>query len=84
MSDQRLSGKAVAEIVKKRAGGLFEDVANVAGHSLRRGFVMSSLEANVHLVAIMNQTRHTSVNTLKEYTSEKKNYKTNALHAIKI
>jgi integrase len=84
ISDQRLSGKAVAEIVKKRAKGLFDDTANVAGHSLRRGFVMSSLEANVHIVSIMNQTRHASVNTLKEYSSEKKNYKTNALNSITI
>lgn len=82
IADQRLSGKAVAEIVKKRADGLFVDTANVSGHSLRRGFVMSSLEADVHLVSIMNQTRHASVNTLKEYSSEKKNYKTNALNSI--
>lgn len=84
ISSQRLSGKAVAEIVKKRAAGLFENIGNVAGHSLRRGFVMSSLEADVHLISIMNQTRHASVNTLKEYSSEKKNYKTNALNSIKI
>lgn len=84
ISEQRLSGKAVAEIVKKRAKGLFEDTANVAGHSLRRGFVMSSLEADVHLISIMNQTRHASVNTLKEYSSERKNYKTNALNSIQL
>jgi integrase len=82
MLDQRLSGKAVALIVKRHAGNLFQDSSIVAGHSLRRGFVMSSLEADVHLIAIMNQTRHASVNTLKEYASEKKNYKTNALNSI--
>lgn len=84
ISTQRLSGKAVAEIVKKRADGLFADTAQVSGHSLRRGFVMSSLEADVHLVSIMNQTRHSSMNTLKEYASEKKNYKTNALNSISL
>ena len=84
ISIQRLSGKAVAEIVKKRASGLFLDTSHVSGHSLRRGFVMSSLEADVHLVSIMNQTRHTSINTLKEYASEKKNYRTNALNSISL
>lgn len=82
--EQRLSGKAVSLILKKHADEVFEDPSNVSGHSLRRGFVMSSLEADVHLVAIMNQTRHASVNTLKEYSSEKKNYKTNALHSISL
>ena len=84
ISNERLTGKSVANIVKKRAEGLFEDTANIAGHSLRRGFVMSSLEADVSVVSIMNQTRHASVNTLKEYSSEKKNYKTNALNAISL
>jgi hypothetical protein len=68
--------------LKKRAKGLFEDTANVAGHSLRRGFVMSSLEADVHIVSIMNQ--NASVNTMKEYSSEKKNYKTNALNSTSL
>jgi site-specific recombinase XerC len=82
ISSERLSGRSVATIIKKMSRGTFEDSSNLAGHSLRRGFVMSSLEADVSLVSIMNQTRHASVNTLKEYTCDKKNYKTNALNSI--
>jgi integrase len=84
ISSTRLTGKSVADIVKKRGEGIFEDTASIAGHSLRRGFVMSSLEADVSVVSIMNQTRHASVNTLKEYSSERKNYKTNALNSINL
>jgi len=84
ISSKNLTGKSVAEILKRRAKELFEDTKDISGHSLRRGFVMSSLEADVDLVSIMNQTRHASVNTLKEYSSDKKNYKTNALNSIQL
>lgn len=84
ISQNRLNGKSIALIIKKRCKGFFEDTKNISGHSLRRGFVMSSLESDVPLVSIMNQTRHSSVNTLKEYSSDKKNYKTSALNYIDI
>ena len=82
ISSKRLNSRSVSVLLKNMSQTTFEDTKNIAGHSLRRGFVMSSLEADVSLVSIMNQTRHASVNTLKEYSCDRKNYKTNALNSI--
>lgn len=81
--EKRLSDKSVALVVKKRGKNLFEDIKNISGHSLRRGFVLTAMENDVPALVIMNQTRHASFNTLKEYTLAKKNYKTNALNSLK-
>lgn len=79
---QRLSDKSVALIIKKRAYYFFDSKEAIAGHSLRRGFVLTAMEADVPALVIMNQTRHASLSTLKDYAADKKNYKTNALHSI--
>jgi site-specific recombinase XerD len=48
-----------------KAAGI--DERTFAGHSLRAGFVTSALENRVDVLKIMRITRHTDVNTLKEY-----------------
>jgi site-specific recombinase XerD len=62
-----LTGRSVARIVKRaiRAIGLDEKI--YSGHSMRAGFVTTSLENGVDLLKIMGITRHTDVNTLREY-----------------
>ena len=55
----RRAGKALAE-----AAGL--DPANYAGHSLRAGFATQAFLNGVAEVAIMRQTRHKSLNTLRK------------------
>lgn len=64
---QRLSDHDVARIVKRavRAAGIDEKV--FSGHSLRAGFVTSSLDRKVDPFMIMRITRHVKVDTLKEY-----------------
>lgn len=79
----QMTDKAVSLIVKKRAAGLFNE-KNIAGHSLRRGLVTSALEAKVSDTVVMRQTRHTSVNMLKEYYQDLKDYQNNALRSLNL
>jgi integrase len=80
---KQITDKAVALIIKKRAGGIFNEM-NIAGHSLRRGLVTSALEAGVSDIIVMKQTRHTSVNMLKEYYQDLRDYQNNALHGLNL
>jgi site-specific recombinase XerD len=62
-----LAGRSVARIVKRAVKALGLDEKLYAGHSMRAGFVTTSLENNIDLFKIMGITGHTDVNTLKEY-----------------
>lgn len=74
----RLSGEAVALVVKRyaRAAGL--DPAQVAGHSLRAGLATSAAQAGKSERAIMRQTLHRSVTTLRRYIREGGLFRDNA------
>jgi site-specific recombinase XerD len=63
----RLSDRSVARIVKRivAATGINPDA--YSGHSLRAGFVTSSLDNKVDLFKIMGVSRHVKVDTLKIY-----------------
>lgn len=60
-----LGDRSVARIVKKVLGA--SAAGDFSGHSLRAGFVTSSLEAGVDPLRIMPITRHVKVDTLKIY-----------------
>jgi site-specific recombinase XerD len=66
----RLSDKAVALIVKRcaRAAGL--EASDLAGHSLRAGLATAAAAAGVSERAIMAQTGHRSLTTLRKYIRE--------------
>ena len=65
--NRRLTDKSVALVVKRwaRAAGL--ESAGVAGHSLRAGLATSAAAAGVPERAIMAQTGHRSLTTLRKY-----------------
>jgi integrase len=54
----RLTGRAVAEIVKRAAKRVGIDPSKVAGHSLRSGFATSAARGGASLADIMAQTGH--------------------------
>jgi integrase len=83
IQSSQMTDKAVALIGKKRARGIFNE-RNIAGHSLRRGLVPSALEAKVAYTIVMRQTRHTSVNMLKEYYQDLRDYQNNAIRSLNI
>lgn len=66
VSGVALSGHSVAAIVQNRAAAAGVEL-DLSGHSLRRGFVTSAVEAGATERAIMNQTGHKSVLTVRRY-----------------
>lgn len=66
MVADRLSDKAVALIIKKRAAAAGVAL-DLSGHSLRSGFITTAAEAGRTERSIMNQTGHRSMTTLRGY-----------------
>lgn len=64
---KRLTGRAVARIVKRWTGRDGFDPASMAGHSLRSGFATSAAAAGASERAIMEQTGHKSVQIVRRY-----------------
>jgi site-specific recombinase XerD len=67
---ERLSDRGVALIVKRLAGQAGFDSAVYAGHSLRAGLATAAASAGVSERAIMAQTGHRSLTTLRRYIRE--------------
>ena len=66
----RLSDKAVALIVKRSAEAAGLAASDLAGHSLRSGLATAAAAAGVSERAIMAQTGHRSIATLRKYIRE--------------
>jgi integrase len=63
----RLTDKSVALVVKRSAAAVGLESTDVAGHSLRSGLATSAAAAGVSERAIMAQTGHRSLATLRKY-----------------
>jgi site-specific recombinase XerD len=66
----RLSDKAVALIVKRRAKAVGLDPTRYAGHSLRAGLATSAAAAGASERVIMSQTGHRSADMVRKYIRE--------------
>ena len=77
-----LSGRAVAEIVKRTASAAGLDPAPYGGHSLRAGFATTAARAGKPDRAIQKQTRHKSAAMLAEYVREGRLFDENASEGI--
>ena len=62
-----LDASAVMRVVKAAAAGVGLDVAQLAAHSLRAGFVTTAASKGKSLEAIMRQTRHRSERVARGY-----------------
>lgn len=78
ISNQALSDRAVADIVKRYAAAAGFDPKQFAGHSLRAGFVTSALEDGADPFKVMDITRHRRIDTLKIYDRRAKAFKNHA------
>lgn len=67
IGQRRLSTRAVARAVKAAVESIGLDPEQFAGHSLRAGFATEAAKNGVGELAIMRQTGHRSVTTLKKY-----------------
>jgi integrase len=65
VSNQRLSPRNVAAIVKGAAARLGLDPASYGGHSLRAGFCTSAARRGANLNKIMDQTGHKSADMVR-------------------
>ena len=82
MASMRLSGNAVAEIVKKYVGAVGLDANLFAGHSLRSGLATSAAMSGASERAIMNQTGHRSVITVRKYIRDGSLFRENAAAVV--
>lgn len=76
--DRRLSAEGVAIVVKRYVEKLGYDPAQLAGHSLRAGLATSAAAAGKSERAIMNQTGHRSVATVRRYIRDGNLFRENA------
>jgi integrase len=74
----RLSGYAVALVVKRHAEAAGLDAAKFAGHSLRAGLATSAAIGGASERAIMAQTGHRSVNMVRRYIRDGNLFRENA------
>ncbi|MCZ2154061.1 MAG: tyrosine-type recombinase/integrase [Bryobacterales bacterium] len=82
MASMRLSGSAVADVVKiyVEAAGL--DATECAGHSLRSGLATSAAMAGASERSIMNQTGHRSLNMVRRYIRDGSLFRENAVAVV--
>jgi site-specific recombinase XerD len=78
VQDTRLSDKAVALIVKRRAKAVGLDPKRYAGHSLRAGLATSAAAAGASERVIMSQTGHRSAEMVRKYIREGNLFTSNA------
>ena len=79
---ERLSGEAVAIVVKRYVEPLGFDPGTFAGHSLRAGLATSAAAAGKSERAIMNQTGHRSLSTVRRYIRDGNLFRENAAEGI--
>jgi integrase len=80
--DARLSGTAVALIVKRAAARAGLDAHLFAGHSLRAGLATSAAAAGASERAIMAQTGHKSLPMVRSYIREGSLFRENAAATV--
>jgi site-specific recombinase XerD len=74
----RLSGKAVALVVKRYALAAGRDPEDFASHSLRSGFITTAAVHDVPERDIMRQSRHKSIPVMRGYIQDASLFKCNA------
>lgn len=82
LQEGRLSDKAVALVVKKRAEVAGLDPTRYAGHSLRAGLATSAAMAGVSERSIMDQTGHKSVGMVRRYIRDGNLFRDNAAASV--
>jgi site-specific recombinase XerD len=82
VSSRRLSDRAVADIIKRRALAAGLDPALFSGHSLRSGFATEAYAQGVPELAIMRHGRWRSAATMRGYVEEGSLWNDNAAASL--
>lgn len=77
VGDGGISGRTVANVMKRAAKAAGFDAAQFSAHSLRSGFVTELKAAGKGDSAIMEQTRHSSAETLRRYDKSAARFRRN-------
>ncbi len=75
---QRLTAQSVALVIKELAYRVGLDPAKFAGHSLRSGFLTSAARAGANVFKMADQSRHKSLDVLREYVRAEELFEDNA------
>jgi integrase len=78
LAASRLSDRAVALVVKRRAAMAGLDPARFSGHSLRAGLATAAAQAGVSERVIAQQTGHRSMTVLRGYIRDGSIWRENA------
>jgi site-specific recombinase XerD len=78
LRNARLTDRSVAKIVKAHAVRVGLDPAAFAGHSLRSGFLTSAAARGASIFKMADQSRHTSMDTLRGYVRDAEIFKDHA------
>lgn len=78
----RVSGDAVAQVIKRRVADAGIDPAQFSGHSPRAGFVTEALRHGASAHAIMRQTGHRDPATVETYARERAPMEGNAVRDL--
>jgi site-specific recombinase XerD len=70
IADQRLSDRAIANVVKAAAQRLGLNAFDFSGHSLRSGFLTSAAARGASIFKMMDVSRHRSMDTLRGYVRD--------------
>jgi site-specific recombinase XerD len=79
---EALTGRAVADIVKRSAERAGLDPTRYAGHSLRAGLATSAAAAGASERSIMNQTGHKSTTMVRRYIRDGSLFRENAAGSV--
>jgi site-specific recombinase XerD len=82
VSSRRLSGKAVATLVKSLASTTGVDPTTVGAHSLRAGLVTTAIRGGKSERLVMKHTRHRSVAVFRSYVRDADLFAENAAASI--
>ena len=82
LKNERMSGEAVALVLKNRIGRLGHDVSQFSGHSLRAGFATSAAIAGASAHSIRQQTGHKSDAMLTRYIRQADMFVVNAAATV--
>jgi integrase len=82
VSDQRLSDRDVARILKKIMLKSGLDASEFAGHSLRSGFITTAAKHSVPEHIIMKHSRHKTAQMIQVYTRDNSLVKDNATSMV--
>jgi site-specific recombinase XerD len=82
LQNQRLTAQSVAHLVKHYAAAAGLDAQQVSGHSLRAGLATAAALAGKSEHAIMKQTLHRSVTTVRRYIRDGELFRENAAEGL--